>query len=85
MACETRFDDQGRVTMILCGRSRRQSCKFCSTGYVTKLCDFPTVGRSKTCDAGMCSKCATNVRLDLDYCPNHKHQAPPPQRQLFQE
>jgi predicted amidophosphoribosyltransferase len=83
MACETIRDAEGHVTAILCGRSRRQTCRFCHNGYVTKLCDFP-VAKGKTCDAGMCEACATNVAHEVDYCPNHKHQQPP-QRNLFGE
>ena len=55
------------------GRSKR--CSFCSTGYVEKLCDFD-VGKGRTCDAGMCAKCATNVGEDRDFCPKHKGQTP---------
>jgi hypothetical protein len=84
MACETITDSQGRVTMILCGRSRRQTCKFCHIGSVTKLCDYP-VAKEKTCDAGMCANCAT-IAHEVDYCPTHKHQKPPAaQQSLFGE
>jgi hypothetical protein len=83
MACEMLRDETGRVTAIICGtRTRRQRCRFCSTGYVEKLCDFPTAP-GKTCDAGMCAKCATSVGIDLDYCPHHKHEQKPAQGNLF--
>jgi hypothetical protein len=81
MACEMIPGTDGHSTIICCSRSRRQTCKFCHKGYVTKLCDFP-VSKGKTCDAGMCSACATRVGPDMDYCPTHKHEAPP-QRNLF--
>jgi predicted amidophosphoribosyltransferase len=81
MACETVRDTEGHVTMILCGRSRRQTCKFCRNGSVTKLCDYP-VAKGNT---GMCARCATNLAHEMDYCPTHKHQSPPPQRNLFGE
>lgn len=85
MACEVHQDDQGPVTMILCGRDRRQRCKFCHDGYVTKLCDFP-VGKDKTCDAGMCTRCATNIAHEVDYCPIHKNRKPAAaQGSLFEE
>jgi hypothetical protein len=85
MACETIHDSQGRITMILCSRSRRQTCKFCHNGSVTKLCDFP-VAKGKTCDAGMCASCATNIAHEVDYCPTHRHQKPPAaQQSLFGE
>jgi hypothetical protein len=81
--CETLRDDKGRVTGFICGGHRaRQRCKFCNTGYVEKLCDFAT-GPKKTCDAGMCAKCATSVGENRDYCPKHKHEAPSPQANLF--
>ncbi len=85
MACETRYDDHGQVTMILCGRSRRQTCKFCGVQPVSKLCDFP-VGKGKTCDAGMCTKCSTLIAHEVDYCPTHKNQKPSVQQaSLFEE
>jgi hypothetical protein len=84
MPCETIRDANGNVTFILCGRRRHQPCKFCHERAVEKLCDYP-VAKGKTCDAGMCAACATNIAPELDYCPTHKHQAPPPQRNLFGE
>jgi hypothetical protein len=54
-------------------RSRR--CAFCATGYVVKLCDFD-IGKGKTCDLGMCARCATIIGPELDYCPRHKGQQP---------
>ena len=84
MACEF-FRDGSGMTFIACNRSRVQPCKFCHNQPVAKLCDFPTGPKGKTCDAGMCAKCATSVGPDQDYCPTHKHQAPPPQRHLFEE
>jgi succinate dehydrogenase/fumarate reductase-like Fe-S protein len=46
---------------------------------VSKLCDFP-VAKGKTCDAGMCGSCATNIGPDQDYCPTHKDQKPAAQQ-----
>ena len=69
---------------ILCRKRGRKLCEFCRNLYVEKLCDFST-GRGKTCDAGMCAKCASSVGPDQDYCPRHKHEARPPQQQLFPE
>jgi hypothetical protein len=73
MVCEVVEFDGFRA--ILCGRSRRQRCKFCGSGYADKLCDFPT-GNGRTCDASMCSRCATNIAHEIDYCPQHKGQQP---------
>jgi hypothetical protein len=71
-------DPEGKFTAFICDRGgRRRPCQFCRTGYVTKLCDFPAGPRGKTCDAGMCDKCATNVGPDRDHCPRHKHLQPP--------
>ncbi len=67
-----------------CSRHLRRLCRFCHQDVATKLCDFPISPSGKTCDADMCGKCATNVGPDQDYCPDHKHQAPP-QLQLFSE
>jgi hypothetical protein len=82
--CETLRDESGRVTAIICGgRGAHKRCKFCGLGNVAKLCDFP-VGLKKTCDAGMCARCATQVGADLDYCPKHKNEKlPEKQRNLF--
>jgi hypothetical protein len=79
MPCETITDNQGHVTMILCGRRRRQPCKFCHERPVEKLCDFP-VAKGKTCDAGMCAVCATSIAHEVDYCLTHKNQKPGPQQ-----
>lgn len=68
------------------GKKKKQQCRFCRRGWITKLCDFP-VGHGKTCDAGMCDACATttpSARIPgtritpeaTDYCPIHKGQTP---------
>jgi hypothetical protein len=75
MACEVIQDGTGH-TIIFCRSTRKQTCKFCGKRPVSKLCDFPTVGRSKTCDAGMCAQCATSIRPGVDYCPIHRNQKP---------
>ena len=60
----------------ICVRGQRSKrCAFCSNGYVEKLCDFP-VGKGRTCDAGMCAKCATAIARETDYCPKHKGHQP---------
>src|SRR5258707_12570960 len=83
MMCKPLRDEQGRVTAIICGgHARTQQCKFCHNQPVAKLCDFP-VGPKKTCNAGMCARCATSVGNDLDYCPTHKHEERPGQINLF--
>lgn len=67
----------------ICMRGRRtKRCGFCNTGYVEKLCDFPINASGKTCDAGMCHRCATNKAPEVDYCPKHKDSVPP-QASLF--
>lgn len=72
----------GPVTAHVCTRGGTRWCTFCRNQSVAKLCDFPT-GKNKTCDAGMCAKCATSVGRDLDYSPRHKKETPPPQQHLF--
>lgn len=61
-------------------RSRPTVCQFCKVRFITKLCD-KKVGASlfhtRTCDAGMCDECATNVAPEVDYCPDHKAQEVP--------
>ena len=74
----------GRVAGFACTRGRR-ACRFCYTQTSTKLCDFVTGPKGKTCDAPICDKCATSIGPDLDYCPKHKHEAKPPQQNLFEE
>ena len=74
----------GPVIAFICGGPRPKRCPFCGVGYVSKLCDFQ-VRKGKTCDWGMCEKCATGVGPDQDYCPDHKNEAPPPQQFLFGE
>lgn len=72
-------DPNGAFTAFICSPAyaRRRPCRFCRTGFVTKLCDFPVGPRGKTCDAGMCDTCATNVGPDRDHCPRHKHALAP--------
>jgi hypothetical protein len=74
MPCRPVYHD-GKAVGFACGRGGPQTCKFCMKTNrhrpVTKLCDFP-VGQGRTCDAGMCSDCATKIREEVDYCPVHK-------------
>ena len=67
------------IKAFVCTKGRRDRCRFCHNQYVTKLCDFPT-GRGRTCDAGMCDRCATAVAHEVDYCPRHKHERPAAQQ-----
>lgn len=71
----------GRVHVRM-SPARSKRCKFCTNGYVEKLCDFPVGPRDKTCDAGMCARCATSISHEVDYCPKHKQQEPA-QEKLF--
>jgi hypothetical protein len=70
----------GRAHICIQGQ-RSKRCKFCNTGYVEKLCDFPVNSTGKTCDAGMCARCSTAIDREVDYCPKHKA-CTPPQREL---
>lgn len=74
MGFEAIKDKDGNVIghAIICRSRARARCKFCGGERdVTKLCDFP-VARGRTCDAGMCGKCATNIGANRDVCPTHK-------------
>jgi len=58
---------------IVCTRGRRPiTCSVCGKRG-DKLCDFPLTGvkAGKTCDRGLCQKCAVHVEPDIDYCPAH--------------
>lgn len=51
------------------------TCSFCSLPN-TKLCDFVVAaaepGKDATwCDRRLCGRCATQIDLDIDYCPYH--------------
>jgi hypothetical protein len=76
MVCEIIKDENGHIMTICCSRSRVETCKFCRIQPVSRLCDFPVGPRGKTCDAGMCDKCATRVAHEVDYCPSHRDQKP---------
>lgn len=69
------------VTALICG-GRQKLCPFCHNQYVTKLCDYPLSPR-KTCDAGMCNRCATSITHEVDYCPNHKNLRPAAQQSVL--
>lgn len=61
--------------MIVCGPARRaKKCPFCHKNPATKLCDFEGEP-GNTCDAPMCSNCATPIGKDRDLCPMHKAKA----------
>lgn len=78
MHCEVLRDKEGRPIGVVCGlrRAPRRMCKFCQKDFVRKLCDFPTGTGGKTCDAGICDRCATTIGPDRDYCPNHRDAKP---------
>ena len=66
------------VVHINIGRQRSFRCHFCNR-WSDKLCDFP-IKPGKTCDARICSKCATSVGPDQDHCPRHKDAKLPAQQ-----
>lgn len=81
MACEWIKLPDGTIVHLNLGKKRhacRSLCRFCRkpNHWISLMCDFP-VGHGKTCDAGMCSECSTNVRKGIDYCPIHKGQKAP--------
>lgn len=52
---------------VACSRGSRATCKWCGR-EADLLCDHSV--NDKTCDAPVCSRCATHVGA-LDYCPPH--------------
>ncbi len=73
MPCNVYRSDDGEITAIVCSRGR-QSRKLCSCGRpATLLCDWPLAGpkAGKTCDRPICTRCASHVGPDRDYCQAH--------------
>lgn len=62
-----RFTINGMPTFV-CGKLGPR-CR-CGAPGSDALCDYP-VGKGRTCDANMCSQCATEVAPDLHYCRPH--------------
>lgn len=70
MPCEVK--KHGETVLVVC--SRRTGVGHCRCGRAcTKLCDFPVerAGKVTTCDAKLCSRCATHVGHEKDLCPPH--------------
>ena len=82
MPCITIQTKDGPRFAFVCGGRKPKLCPFCHNAYVAKLCDFKKPS-GLICSNGMCEKCATPVGRDQDYCPIHKHEPPPAQRQMF--
>lgn len=62
----------GDTSAIVCSRNGRapQRCVICNA-LAGKLCDGPSKdARRKTCDAPICSRCATHSKPDHDLCPS---------------
>lgn len=91
MPCIALRDDSGRQIGWARVCSTPRLCWFCREKAVSRLCDFP-IGNGKTCDAKMCSTCATQgvksvtprKSKPVDYCPTHKGRLPV-QSPLFEE
>lgn len=96
MSCEwfeARMPDGTIVSGFVCSRGgRRKRCATCGRS-ATALCDWKLAGKKKgkTCDAPICSTCATSPAKGKDLCPPHarlwaKHPAnparPPPAPQV---
>lgn len=59
----------------ICMRGQRpHRCSFCKAREADKQCDFPVGKSGATCDAYMCSQCATAVAPEVDHCPKHAGQ-----------
>jgi hypothetical protein len=92
MPCEWYRTQDGTVIHVNRGASggKKKICRFCRTGKVEKLCDFP-IGHGRTCDAEICASCATTKgtqhtdvghglkRLNdtFDVCPIHSNEPLP--------
>jgi hypothetical protein len=79
MACEW-AKIGGIAVHINHGGKHAMFCQFCHERPATKLCDYeiPDLEEGRkphTCDASICSVCATSGGKDIDYCPRHKHAA----------
>lgn len=71
MSCKITTPAPG-ITMFSCSRRETNPCSSCGARS-TKLCDFPLTGAKggTTCDRPLCSRCASTVGKDRDYCPAH--------------
>ena len=81
MPCHTYRGPDG-VKAILCGRRlpRLKPCAVCKHVTSEVLCDGREPGRPGTCDLPLCRSCALHHdrgRDGVDFCPRHRHQAPP--------
>ncbi len=62
-------------SIFICGRGRREKCRWCSSDRV-KLCDaVVTTSKSGTCDAPMCFAHAKKTGPNRDLCPPHARAA----------
>ena len=71
MPCHFYTDPEGRFSMVMCSRGRKEppKCSVCGKP-ATYFCDYP-VNRFKTCDAPLCKDCRAHVGMDTDLCPLH--------------
>lgn len=74
--CETLHLPGGGLVIASSRGRRRAFCVQCGRD-ADKLCDFPLTGAAKgrTCDRPVCSRCATRVGPNRDYCPAHARAA----------
>lgn len=71
MPCKWIRLPDGTVAHLNMGPERARKCSVCGVKVRDcKLCDFP-IGGGKTCDAVLCSRCASHRPPDTDYCPAH--------------
>lgn len=71
MTCTPFRSSDGKISGWVCSRGPVTRCK-CGRRS-TKLCDYKLSGSKagKTCDAPLCTRCATIMGQNLDYCPAH--------------
>lgn len=78
MPCQWVAIPGGGYAHVRTAPAKRKRCPFCTHGWVEKLCDFVVGPGDKTCDAGMCARCASPISRDVDFCPKHRGQIPTP-------
>jgi len=88
MPCH-RINFPGGGSLRMCDRGhRRRRCDFCNRLGAEWLCDGVGPGKKGTCDARICTRCATSrpdpdhARETIDFCPRCKRNAPPEQLEL---
>ncbi len=66
-----KFPD-GSHALVRTAAPRARKCSDCGVKVRDyKLCDWPIPHSGKTCDAVICTRCATHIEPDTDFCKLH--------------